>query len=96
MQGMEPVQQVPLCDTHKRNSIDRVKGSVREVAGAGDQCEGLLCISDAEYPAWTKIRERHVTDVSAGFEPLETTEIKAGASKVVAGRTFTAPAKRSR
>jgi hypothetical protein len=95
MSGMEPVTQVPLCDTHKRDSIDRVKGSVRAVTVNGDQVEGDLCVSDAEYPAWTKIREHHVTDVSAGFEPLETTEIKPGTSKVVAGRIFTAPKDRS-
>jgi hypothetical protein len=93
MSGMEPVQQVPLCDTHKRDSIDRVLGSVRSIGIQGDTLTGELSIVD--NAAWSKIANRHVTDVSSGFEPLQTLEIKAGRSGNVDGRTFTAPADRS-
>ena len=94
MDGMEPVDQVPLCDTHKRDSIDRVKGSVRNIATAGGQFEGDLCIDETEQQAWSKVKNRHVTDVSAGFQPIATQVIKAGEAATVNGRKFIAPADR--
>jgi hypothetical protein len=95
MTGMESVQQVPLCDTHKRDSIERVMGSVRDIITQGNQVEGVLAIASAEYAAWSKIRDRHITDVSAGFQPLDSIEIKAGQSKEIQGKLFTAPSGRS-
>ena len=92
MSGMEPVNQVPLCDTHKRDSIDRVKGSVREIVVGEHDFSGVLVIDPTEQAAWSKIRNRHVTNVSAGFQPLETTEVKPGQSQTIAGRSYTAPA----
>jgi hypothetical protein len=94
MDGMEPVDQVPLCDTHKRDSIDRVKGSVREIEAKAGQFEGVLCIDETEQQAWSKVKNRHVTDVSAGFQPIATQVIKAGETATVNGRKFTAPADR--
>ena len=95
MDGMEPVQQVPLCDVHKRDSIDRVKGSVRDIQTAGDQFEGTLEIAGSEYEAWNKIRDRHITDVSAGFQPIDSLEIKKGRSQEIKGKLYTAPEDRS-
>jgi hypothetical protein len=95
MDGMEPVDQVPLCDTHKRDSIERVKGSVRQIGVDGSQFTGTLSIDATETAAWSKIRGRHVTDVSAGFELLESVEIKPGQTKEIRGRAYTAPKTRS-
>ena len=91
MSGMEPVEQVPLCDTHKRDSVDRLKGSVRNIAVVGDHFDGDLCVDPVEEAAWSKIRNRHLRDVSAGFEPLQSTIIKAGQTGSAMGRSFTAP-----
>ena len=95
MEGLQPVDQVPLCDTHQRDSIERVKGSIREIAVSGGRVEGTLCLDPTEESAWSKIRNRHVTDVSAGFQPVESMELKPGQIRTIAGRTFAAPADRS-
>jgi hypothetical protein len=92
--GVWDADGVPLIDTHVRTSIDRVKGSVRNVRREGGQLLGQLVIAASEYSAWSKIREKHIRDVSAGVQPLETTVIPAGRSRAVAGTPYTAPAGR--
>lgn len=87
--------QVPMLDTHKRDSVERLKGSIREIRVNGSQLVGRLCPDSTEYEVISKIRNKHITDVSAGVQPLETSEIKAGQTKIVAGQSYTAPAGRS-
>lgn len=84
-------KQVPLIDTHVRDSIDRVKGSVRDIRVEGNQLVGRLYISASEFGAWDKVSSKHITDVSFGVQPLETTEIPAGTAREVLGVTYTAP-----
>jgi hypothetical protein len=94
MSGAVFARQVPLCDTHRRDSVTKVLGSVRDIRVEGDHLVGRVFV-DTNCPVWSKIRDGHITDVSWGVQPLETTEIKAGQSKDVQGRSFTAPADRS-
>ena len=95
MSGAVLPAQVPLCDTHSRDSVSKVLGSVRDIRVEGDQLVGRLFIDQANYEVWSKIRDKHLTDVSWGVQPLETTEIKSGKTQEIQGRSYTAPADRS-
>ena len=95
MSGAVLPPQVPLCDTHNRESTAKVLGSVRDLRVENDQLVGRLFVASSEYGVWGKIRDKHLTDCSWGVQPLETTEIKPGKTQIVQGRTFTAPADRS-
>jgi len=95
MSGAVLPQQVPLCDTHSRDSTSKVLGSVRTIRVEGDELVGRLFVASSEYGVWAKIRDKHLTDCSWGVQPLETVEIKPGKTQEIQGRSFTAPADRS-
>ena len=95
MSGAVLPPQVPLCDTHNRESTAKVLGSVRDLRVEGDSLVGRLFVASSEYGVWSKIRDKHLTDVSWGVQPLETVEIKPGKTQEIQGRSFTAPADRS-
>lgn len=91
MPGGEWDDQVPLIDTHVRDSVERVLGSVRSIHVEGDRLVGTLCITPDRPDVWGKIIGRHLTDVSFGVQPLETVTIRPGDARTVAGRSFDAP-----
>ena len=95
MSGAVLPGQVPLCDTHNRESTAKVLGSVRDLRVENSELVGRLFVASSEYGVWSKIRDKHLTDLSWGVQPLETIEIKAGKSQEIQGRSFTAPADRS-
>jgi hypothetical protein len=95
MSGAVLPAQVPLCDTHNRESTSKVLGSVRELRVENDCLVGRIFVASTEYGVWSKIRDKHLTDVSWGVQPLETSEIKPGKTQEIQGRSFTAPADRS-
>ncbi len=95
MSGAEFPAQVPICDTHSRDSVDKVQGSVRQIHVDADQLVGRLYFDSSKYSTWSKVRDKHITDLSWGVQPLATVEIKAGKSQEIQGRTFTAPKDRS-
>ena len=45
MDGLEEVDQVPLCDAHDRESVADVLGSVSDIAVRGRELYGLVRIS---------------------------------------------------
>lgn len=91
MEGMEPVEQVPLCDAHDRDSVGDVLGSVAEITVRNGELFGRVRISSAESDVAVKVQEGHIRDVSAGIQPIEVVVIRAGDTQEVAGRTYTAP-----
>jgi hypothetical protein len=95
MDGVEIPEQIPLLDNHSRSSIRSQVGSIRNLRVENGQLLGTLHVSASEEGVWTKIKERHITDVSVGQRPLETTVIPPGRSSTVNGRTYTAPADRA-
>lgn len=84
-------RQVPLLDTHSRYSIDSQLGSIRGLAKEQNGVRGTLEFSSAASDSWTKVREGHVTDVSAGFEVLNETYLAPGESRTWYGKEFTGP-----
>lgn len=91
MDGMEPVEQVPLLDTHDRDGVECVLGSVAEITIKGAEVYGRIRISATEQDTATKVGEGHIRDVSAGIQPIEVAVIRAGQSAEVAGEKYQAP-----
>lgn len=91
--GAELPTQVPLLETHNRFSLDAVFGSVRELKIQGSQVTGRLFFAEGDErvdSAWNKVRQGHLTDVSAGYRAIEFVDIKPNTSARVAGTTYTA------
>lgn len=98
LDGAEIPDQVPMLESHMRWSIDSVFGSARQFRVEGSQ--GLCRLyfaapmanvaDDPIERAYQKVRGGHLRDVSAGYRALEYTDIPAGQSAVVKGRTYMA------
>ncbi len=85
--------QVVLLDTHQRWDTATVIGSCRELAISEGQIIGRSVFSsvpEAEGP-WTKTREGHLTDYSAGYKVDHATWIEDGENAVISGREFKGP-----
>lgn len=92
MAGVEYPEQVPLLADHNRFSVDSVLGSVRSIRTADDQLIGraFFATDSRSESIWTKVREKHVRDVSIGYRVSEATIIKRGESLVLDGKKYTA------
>ena len=86
-------KQVPLLDSHSRYSVQNQLGSIRGlIRHAGDgRVSGRAVFSSVAESEFTKVREGHVTDVSAGFHVLKEEYIPEGASRTIDGKTFAGP-----
>ena len=93
MSGCRAVTQVPLLDTHSRESVSKVLGSVRKFRIDGADQLGIARYSKVKEAddAFTKTDEGHLTDYSAGYRPLATTSVADGETVVISGRSFTGP-----
>lgn len=85
--------QVPLLDSHQRRTMDDQLGSVRGVQREANEVGGRLHFSADERSmrSWEKVRDKHATDVSAGYQVLEKTFVPRGKTQMVAGRSYTGP-----
>jgi len=96
MAGLEmpDSRQVPLLDTHNRwDGTVSVLGSYRGMKREGDQLVGRAYFSsvpEAEGP-YTKLREGHLTDFSAGYRQIESTWVPDGESTIVKGKKYQGP-----
>lgn len=84
--------QVPLLDTHDRTTVQKQLGSIRGLHTESDKLIGRNHYSQSEVTehAWTLVKERHLTDNSAGYRVINSVIIKAGKEAEVAGRKFKA------
>jgi hypothetical protein len=83
--------QVPFLDSHNRSGTDSQLGSARELAKLGDRVRGRLFFSSTADKQYTKVREGHITDVSAGFTVQNEVHVPAGSTHTIDGRSFTGP-----
>ena len=63
--------QVPMLDSHNRNSNDDLLGSIRNIRPADDLAIGTLHFAKGDDKAertFLKIVQGHLTDVSVGYE----------------------------
>lgn len=90
--GLVPTEQVPLLNSHARWSVDDVVGSVRDIRRDGEQIVARLTLADVASNGETieKVRQGHLTDVSAGYRNLEFTIVRRGESEEIGGRKYTA------
>lgn len=93
MSGCRPVEQVPLLDTHSRDGVANVLGSVRDFRIEGDEQLGRAYYSTVKEAddAYTKTKEGHLTDYSAGYRPISTTVVAEKETVTLGGRSFTGP-----
>lgn len=84
-------RQVPLLDNHNRNSTQDQIGSIRNLRIEDGRVRGDLHFSSTAVESFTKVREGHITDVSAGFEVMAETYIEDGETVTINGRSFTGP-----
>ena len=84
-------KQVPLLDSHNRYSVRDQLGSIRGITKTDGEVVGRLTFSSASESEWVKVREGHVTDVSAGFQIISESYIGKGDSRTIDGRQFTGP-----
>ena len=100
MDGMEmPASgQVPLLDSHDRSSTCSIMGSARNFAPNGQQMEADIQFAgtpDAMMCA-QKMREGHLTDLSVGYQPIDSVYVPEGETAMIGGREFTGPMKVTR
>ena len=87
-------RQVPLLDTHSRHTTSDVFGSV-----SGKKLEdGGFVLGTARFSAtpraeetFTKYKEGHLTDFSAGYRINDVTRVKKGEKVEIDGRTWKGP-----
>lgn len=84
-------RQVPFLDSHNRGRVADQLGSAREIATKYNSLTARLHFSEAASNEFTKVREGHVTDVSAGYEVLKRVYVPKGETKEVNGRSYTGP-----
>ena len=90
--------QVPLLDTHSRDSVERVLGSLRNLRVEKDRVCGTIHFDESEpaQRAYGKVARGHITDVSAGYRVVAAVEIEPGETAKVEARDFTAGQRRMR
>lgn len=93
MSGVEipPSRQIPLLDHHNRASVGDQLGSIRNLRIEGGNLVGTLVFAASAEDVWNKVKDGHITDVSAGFRVGQEVFIKAGETKQLGGRSFTGP-----
>lgn len=97
--GRSVAESVPLLDSHRTETINRVLGHVENVRTEVADTVGLM-LFDASDPeavkAFNKYRGNHATDVSVGYIVTAYMEVKPGEGVTIEGRTFTAGTRRLR
>lgn len=84
-------RQVPLLESHHRYTTDDQLGSVRDLKATPEGVVGRAVFSSLADNQWTKVKEGHVTDVSAGYQVLERVYVPKGSTSTVQGKTYTGP-----
>lgn len=85
-------RQVPFLDSHQKGSVSTQLGSAREVNTKYNKLTARLCFSAAAENEFTKVREGHVTDVSAGYQILKKQFVPSGETRSIMGRNYSGPA----
>jgi len=101
MDGMmvPAIGQVPLLDSHNRNSVDDVLGHVRDfsesTAGQYAARDGKVFFAADEKSQRTeqKVVDRHLLDGSVGYQVNKAVWIPEGTEAAVGGRVFQGPLK---
>lgn len=97
--GVALPEQVPVLDSHWRYSVDSVLGSARHIRREGSDTVARLHFAEgneAAERAWNLVRQRHVRDVSVGYRVTAYSDVEAGQSAQINGKSYTAGQRRLR
>lgn len=86
-------EQAPLLDSHSRWSVEDVLGSARNwTRGDGVlQADIHFASTEDSVAAETKMREGHLTDVSVGYQPVESVFVPKGQRQNIEGKDYEGP-----
>jgi len=86
-------RQIPMLDVHSRFSLGSVLGSIRDLKKQGAELVGRAVFSSAESVSetWTKIREGHLTDFSAGYKSIDSQWVPEKETYEYRGVTYKGP-----
>jgi len=84
-------RQVPFLDSHNRGRVADQLGSARDIGTKYNNLTARLHFSEAASSEFTKVREGHVTDVSAGYEVLKRVYVPKGETRDVNGKSYAGP-----
>lgn len=84
-------RQVPFLDSHNRARVADQLGSARDIGTKYNNLTARLHFSEAAGNEFTKVREGHVTDVSAGYEVLKRVYVPKGETRDVNGKSYSGP-----
>ena len=93
MDGLESVEQVPMLDSHRRETNADVLGSGRNIHIEESRMTGDLVFDLEDERAVSverKIRAGHITDVSIGYEVVKQEHVAPRQTATIAGRSYTA------
>lgn len=85
-------KQVPFLDSHNRSSVSSQLGSARDIAVRDGKLTSRLVFASDSSSQFNKVREGHVTDVSAGYQILKKQYVPAGKTESIMGRSYSGPA----
>lgn len=88
-EGLRADKQVPLLSQHVR-TLDGILGSARNIRAEKSRVVATLYFADDpdSERVWAKVRDGHITDVSAGYSIAKATEILPGQAATIAGRSY--------
>lgn len=88
-------KQVPFLDSHDRESVDAVLGSMRDFRVEDGQLIGRAYFSKREkaQAAFEDVKDGHITDVSVGYRVTDSVFVPLDEKAVINGREFDGPVK---
>ena len=86
-------QQIPLIDSHRADTVRNILGSCRNIRVEDGALIGDVFFTDdaGGESVMKKVRDGHLTDLSAGYNVLEYMDLYEGESATIHNRTFTGP-----
>jgi len=93
-EGAEYADQIPLLESHMRWDTGDLLGSIRSIRREGDnQIVGRLFFVEGDpdvEKVWNKVRQGHLTDVSIGYQIIESVKLEPNTRANIGGREFAA------
>ena len=83
---------VPMLADHNHYEIEKIRGSVRNVRIEKGELVGTLVFASdpASVEAFNKVRDGHITDVSAGYQPTVWQDVAPNSEQDIDGKKFSA------
>jgi HK97 family phage major capsid protein len=90
MRGVEFESEIPFINSHKRDDIENLLGTTKEIRTEGDLLIGRNYFSVTAEKAWTLTKEGHLKNYSVGYQTYEeeSNVLKTGQEIDIDGRKF--------